>query len=808
MHLGQMRTGCRSFSVITSFPRRSTPLRGGTPPFAALLSVFCSLLHKYSHLTHGYSLLPSSVSSTNILSTPPPSSELSSASPPRQHSLYSTPQPLTLFLLSVSISTSIEAMSISSASGGTLFKWNFQPSSHRPAGRTPSRRHSMSSVRAATMTGSESDDARRQKAFSVRHSAAASAASRPHPPHISNPDYMTFGSVSAFTKGLPHNASTGLLLHKRDFQQFMSALESGSSGDIRRLPLGPDDYFHRELRGWQGITSGLSYDLQGPDPQALTMPPAPSLNGAELALEMSELYWMAILRDVPFSTFHKSAKVRKAIYSMNKQPWVKHGRKLLEMDKDEDSSTTSEGETSSWSSMEHYDRCRRRRSSSSRRGSRSRSRSQSNRGSGNLGRIDEHERRRLRGPFFPQTVFRGVTLGDNVGPYISQFLLMGTPGADGVSLLSEGFVQYGAVRIDQRVRVALPRVDYMTSWKPYIDVQNGIDVSGRALFVNSSHCRRAHKDREEYRFITTPRDLCTYVHYDVSYQPYYIAALILLGLKAPFDKGLPFQRPDAQDKQAGFVTFGAPHIVGLVAEVASRALKAATFQKYHVHLRIRPEAVGGHVDRYNTALRGHDEKLRSQFMFIHELYSALNSDDLLHTVADHNANVNKWARDSNIKEVHGGQRLSQKHDRTALLSQAYPEGSPMHPSYAAGHATVAGACTTVLKAFFDTDWLLPRAFVPSEDGSCLNEWTAQTRDRKGRKLPCRLSVEGELNKLCSNISIGRNWAGVHYFSDYLESIALGEQVAIQLLQEQKGTFWEKDKMSMTVPKFDGTVVKI
>ncbi len=27
-----------------------------------------------------------------------------------------------------------------------------------------------------------------------------------------------------------------------------------------------------------------------------------------------------------------------------------------------------------------------------------------------------------------------------------------------------------------------------------------------------------------------------------------------------------------------------------------------------------------------------------------------------------------------------------------LLPQAFPEGSPLHPSYPAGHATVAGAC--------------------------------------------------------------------------------------------------------------------
>ncbi len=69
-----------------------------------------------------------------------------------------------------------------------------------------------------------------------------------------------------------------------------------------------------------------------------------------------------------------------------------------------------------------------------------------------------------------------------------------------------------------------------------------------------------------------------------------------------------------------------------------------------------------------------------------------------------------------------------------------------------------------------------------------------------------LTVEGELNKICGNISIGRNWAGVHYYTDYIESIRMGEAIAIGLLQEQKLTYGEN--FSMTVPLFDGSSVRI
>jgi hypothetical protein len=39
---------------------------------------------------------------------------------------------------------------------------------------------------------------------------------------------------------------------------------------------------------------------------------------------------------------------------------------------------------------------------------------------------------------------------------------------------------------------------------------------------------------------------------------------------------------------------------------------------------------------------------------------------------------------------------------------AFQDGSPMHPSYGAGHATVAGTCFTILKAFFNTDAVFVR----------------------------------------------------------------------------------------------------
>ena len=47
-----------------------------------------------------------------------------------------------------------------------------------------------------------------------------------------------------------------------------------------------------------------------------------------------------------------------------------------------------------------------------------------------------------------------------------------------------------------------------------------------------------------------------------------------------------------------------------------------------------------------------------------------------------------------------------------------------------------------------------------------------------------LTVGGELNKLASNVATGRNIAGVHWRSDAMNSLRLGEEIAISLLRDQ------------------------
>jgi hypothetical protein len=139
----------------------------------------------------------------------------------------------------------------------------------------------------------------------------------------------------------------------------------------------------------------------------------------------------------------------------------------------------------------------------------------------------------------------------------------------------------------------------------------------------------------------------------------------------------------------------------------------------------------------------------------------------------------------------------------ALLPQAFPEGSPTHPSYGAGHGTVAGACVTILKAWFNESTRLVELGItplqPTDDGLNLFPYTgADAKD---------LTVGGELNKLASNVGIGRDIAGVHWRSDATESLKLGEAVAISILSDQKGCFNETFN-GFSLTKFDGTTITV
>ncbi len=358
---------------------------------------------------------------------------------------------------------------------------------------------------------------------------------------------------------------------------------------------------------------------------------------------------------------------------------------------------------------------------------------------GDLSSLSDFRGPKNSGHVTPGTLFRGLTPGDLAGPQISQFLYMQAP--------------FGPTFIEQRMRTYMPGVDFMTSYTDWLNIQRGCIPAQSEVFDSTA------------RYIRNGRDLSQWVHMDVLYQAYFHAMVILLtppssssygGMGAPFDAGNPYLASANQD---GFGTFGPPHLAALMTEVASRALKAVWYQKWFVHRRLRPEAYAGRVHNFLTGAAAYP----------------LGSSDLLGSPVFN---------------------LLQSKYGSFLLPMAFPEGSPLHPAYGAGHATVAGACVTILKAWFDESYVIPNAVQPSADGLSLLSYGES-----------QLTVGGELNKLASNIALGRNHAGVHWRSDATQSLKLGEEIAINILRDQRGTYNERFR-GFTLTRFDGRQVII
>lgn len=341
--------------------------------------------------------------------------------------------------------------------------------------------------------------------------------------------------------------------------------------------------------------------------------------------------------------------------------------------------------------------------------------------------------RNSSGQITPDLLFRGSFPGETVGPYISQFFITPT--------------NLGAQPISQKQVTYLPNIDYMTDFNSWLDVQNG----GASGLINQVD--------PQMRYMHSGRDLAAWTHVDVLDQAYFVAFLVLGTLGVPTNPGCPYNNSRTQ---IGFGTFGGSHASGMIGEVAYRALERSWFQKWFVHRRTRPEGGGGIVHLVKT---GQGSKTTCT-----PDSTLLKSSAVLHT-------FNKYG--------------------SFLLPQAFPEGSPAHPSYPTGHGVVAGACITALKFFFDGNHVIQNPLVPSDDGSSLAPFTG----------PARLTVNGELNKLGHNVSFGHGiHAGIHYRSDTDSSLMLGEAVALSIFEDQAQTF--NERFTINITKFDGTIATI
>jgi len=485
--------------------------------------------------------------------------------------------------------------------------------------------------------------------------------------------------------------------------------------------------------------AGLSTDQLTAPPSAFSMPPAPRVMSHTTAAEMVELYWMALLRDQDLCgenpgsgsfTFDQAAAEIEMCF-----------RKALETDGPGDRFQ--------------------------------------------LG-VDVPGRSDKFCGFDAKTVFRLGLPGDEFGPMISQFFVRP--------------VAFGTQRIDQRQRPYKAGRNYLVKFGDWLKAQSsGRDRHGQAYSKANEHDASQYENHE--RYICTMRDLARFVNKDALHQAYFNAALILLSGGGLWPRGNPYfdfnvdpdsivddiEKGPLADREAGFGVLGGPHILALVSEVATRALKIVWQQKWQQHLRLRPEAYGGlvHVQEMGALKDGVQTKRA------YGLPSWLPGTDAAQAV----------------KNMKG----------TYLLPMAFSPGSPTHPAYGAGHATVAGACVTVLKAFFHTYttkadgtddvvkfttlkergepfgkptpiscWCphLPSTAAATGRGRGTDGGPKIENNRKPLKFDqADLTIEGELNKLAQNVAMGRSMGGVHWRTDNTRSLVLGEAIAAGFLAD-------------------------
>lgn len=313
-------------------------------------------------------------------------------------------------------------------------------------------------------------------------------------------------------------------------------------------------------------------------------------------------------------------------------------------------------------------------------------------------------------PVTAANIFRGLGYGDLVGPYLSQ-----------IFFLDNKLWPYTIpAEVDFPTRSTAN--DRMISAATYLSVQNGTVTEPEPTLSGTP------------TYPSTGRDMAYNVWKDGPGQWFAYAVLRAYEEGAPFSPLNPYNNTPLSNNQEAFVSWSLVDLLSCLYSTAQVALTGAWYGKWFVNRRLRPEAFGNEVEQQRL--------------------TGTNPANLHPDVLTSGATAAILASNGNN-----------------YLPQAYPEGSPVHPSYPAGHAVASGACITVIKAFMDGDWVFPNPMEPNSAGTVLNPIVAS------------LTLAGEMNKLASNIALGRDWAGVHYRSDGHEGIMMGEKIGVCCLQD-------------------------
>ena len=302
----------------------------------------------------------------------------------------------------------------------------------------------------------------------------------------------------------------------------------------------------------------------------------------------------------------------------------------------------------------------------------------------------------------------------------------------------------GIISSTQKYTFYAPNVDYMTTEENVLSCQNGKVLETR---ISSTTLPR---------YVTCLRDGATFCYNDLPGQPAMIAASVLLSLKTPSNPYNPYTN-GILTNQTAFVDFGIVDLYNLIERGTRLALLACWHHKWS-NMRLRPEAFGLEIHKACT-------QKKNPYGISKELLESIILKRIAHKYGSY------------------------------LLPQAYPEGCPAHPAYPGGHAVLAGCTMTIVKAFFDCTGTM-KVYIPSSDGTKLVDTNTN------------LNINDELDKYASNIAMFRSAAGIHYRSDNVAGLEMGEDIGIELLKEHVKRYTFAKKVGFLVKKRNGDIVKI
>ena len=350
------------------------------------------------------------------------------------------------------------------------------------------------------------------------------------------------------------------------------------------------------------------------------------------------------------------------------------------------------------------------------------------------------------------TLYRGNTQGDLIGPYISQFLYYET--AIGNFKLEQ---KYQCLDIDENINI----IDisntpfYFGQTEAYFrEIWNGTLKSSSLPTIP--------------KYITCLLDMAMYINRDQIWEAIFIAVTLLLTRNV----AIGFHT-SSRSTSGKFINLGVNDLYYLMMKATKLAMNSAWVWKWS-QLRPRPEemAYQVHLTKTYTATQMNGSSVQfPQDLLNHPILTEISNDN------------------------HG----------RFLMPLGYSQGSPFHPAYPAGHAVIAGAMATIAKAWFNCDWEIP-AVVPNINGDNLILYKTKDNSLEDSNGVVYLKIGDELDKLATNCSNSRCMAGIHYRSDADAGLLLGEQVAIEVLKDEVQKY--SDNIAFVLRKRNGEEVTI